>query len=371
LKKLKKLQVSRRVLKEEITEEDIASVVSKWTGVPVSRMLESEAHKLVRMEQELEKRIVGQNEAVRKIADTIKRSRAGISDPNRPIGSFIFLGPTGVGKTELTKALAEFLFDDEKALIRVDMSEFMEKHSTSKLIGSPPGYVGYEEGGALTETIRHRPYSVILFDEIEKAHPEVFNVLLQVLDSGRLTDSKGRVVNFKNSLIIMTSNIGAQFIDKMEQIGFTAKDEKNNEYNLVKEKIFASLKDFFRPEFMNRLDDVIIFDILSKEAIRKIVDIQINLVKERLQAKEISMQLSDKALEYLAKEGYKPEFGARPLKRLIQDKILNPIASKIISQGIVKGGTVIVDVRNNSLTFEIKKGRKGMIVERELAGVSL
>ena len=366
LKKLKKLQSSRRVLKEEITEEDIASVVSKWTGVPVARMLESEAHKLVRMEEELEKRIVGQNEAVRKISDTIKRSRAGIADPNRPIGSFIFLGPTGVGKTELTKALAEFLFDDEKALVRVDMSEFMEKHSTSKLIGSPPGYVGYEEGGALTETVRHRPYSVILFDEIEKAHPEVFNVLLQVLDSGRLTDSKGRVVNFKNTLIIMTSNIGAQFIDKMEQIGFTAKDEKNNEYNLVKEKVFASLKDFFRPEFMNRLDDVIIFDILSREAIRKIVNIQIDLVKERLTSKEITMQISEGALEYLAKEGYNPQYGARPLKRLIQDKILNQIASAIISQKILKGGTVIVDVKNNELTFEIKKGRKGLIVEREI-----
>jgi ATP-dependent Clp protease ATP-binding subunit ClpB len=365
LKKLKKLQTSRRVLKEEITEEDIATVVSKWTGVPVSRMLESEAHKLVRMEEELQKRIVGQNEAVRKIADTIKRSRAGIADPNRPIGSFIFLGPTGVGKTELTKALAEFLFDDERALIRVDMSEFMEKHSTSKLIGSPPGYVGYEEGGALTETIRHRPYSVILFDEIEKAHPEVFNVLLQVLDSGRLTDSKGRVVNFKNSLIIMTSNIGAQFIDKMEQMGFSAKDEKN-EYLLVKEKVFASLKDYFRPEFMNRLDDVVIFDILSKEAIRKIVDIQINLVKDRLQSKEISLQLSEKAIQYLAEKGYNPQYGARPLKRLIQDKILNHIASQIISEGIVKGGTVVVDVKNNELSFEVKKGKKGSILEKEM-----
>jgi ATP-dependent Clp protease ATP-binding subunit ClpB len=365
LKKLKKLQTSRRVLKEEITEEDIASVVSKWTGVPVSRMLEGEAHKLMRMEEELEKRIVGQNEAVRKIADTIKRSRAGIADPNRPIGSFIFLGPTGVGKTELTKALAEFLFDDEKSLIRVDMSEFMEKHSTSKLIGSPPGYVGYEEGGALTETVRHRPYSVILFDEIEKAHPEVFNLLLQVLDNGRLTDSKGRVVNFKNTLIIMTSNIGAQFIDRMEQIGFSTKEEKGNEYSLVKEKIFSSLKDFFRPEFMNRLDDVIIFDILSKEAIRKIVDIQIKQVEERLEAKEISLHISVKALDYLAKEGYNPQYGARPLKRLIQTKLLNPIASSIISQGILKGGTVIVDVKNNEITFDVKKGKKGSIVEKE------
>ncbi len=371
LKKLKKLQVSRRILKEEITEEDIASVVSKWTGVPTSRMLESEANKLVRMEEELEKRIIGQNEAVRKIADTIKRSRAGIADPNRPIGSFIFLGPTGVGKTELTKTLAEFLFDDEKALIRVDMSEFMEKHSTSKLIGSPPGYVGYEEGGNLTETVRHRPYSVILFDEIEKAHPEVFNLLLQVLDSGRLTDSKGRVVNFKNTVIIMTSNLGAQFIDKMEQIGFATSGGKATEYNLVKEKIMTSLKDFFRPEFMNRIDDIIIFDILSHEAIRKIVDIQISQVKERLAVKEITLEISEKVLDHLAKEGYNPQYGARPLKRLIQNKILNPIASLIISQGIMKGGTVHIEMKGSELDFEVKKGKKGAIVEKELSSINL
>ena len=366
LKKLKNLQTSRRVLKEEITDEDIATVVSRWTGVPVSRMLEREANKLMRMEEELQKRIVGQSEAVRKISETIKRSRVGIADPNRPIGSFIFLGPTGVGKTELTKALAEFLFDDDKALIRVDMSEFMEKHSTSKLIGSPPGYVGYEEGGSLTETVRHRPYSVILFDEIEKAHPEVFNLLLQVLDSGHLTDSKGRVVNFKNTVIIMTSNIGAQFIDKMEQIGFTTSKEKVNEYNLVKEKIMASLKDFFRPEFMNRVDEILIFDILSTEAIRKIVDLQMDLVRERLKSKEITLDIKNGVWDYLAKEGYNPQYGARPLKRLIQNKILNPIASLIISQGILKGGTVIIDVKNNELTFEVKKGKKGMIIEREL-----
>jgi len=357
LKRLKKLQSSRRILKEEITEEDIASVVSRWTGVPVSRMLESEMNKLNRIEEELEKRIIGQNEAVKKISDTIKRSRAGISDPNRPIGSFIFLGPTGVGKTELTKALAEFLFDDEKALIRVDMSEFMEKHATSKLIGSPPGYVGYEEGGSLTETVRHRPYSVILFDEIEKAHPEVFNLLLQVLDNGRLTDSKGRTVNFKNSLIIMTSNIGAQFIDKMEQIGFTTSNEKINEYLLVKEKVLSSLKDYFRPEFLNRLDDTIIFDILTPEAIRKIVDIQISQVKERLSEKKIELQISVSALEYLAKEGYNPQYGARPLRRLIQTKILNPVASLIISQGIKSGGTVTIGLKNNEFTFEVKKGK--------------
>jgi len=359
------LQTTRRVLKEEITEEDIATVVSKWTHVPVSRMLESEAHKLMRMEEELHTRIVGQDEAVRKISDTIKRSRAGIADPERPIGSFIFLGPTGVGKTELTKALAEFLFDDDRALIRVDMSEFMEKHATSKLIGSPPGYVGYEEGGNLTETVRHRPYSVILFDEIEKAHPEVFNLLLQVLDSGRLTDSKGRVVNFKNTVIIMTSNIGAQFIDKMEQIGFTDDGEKLNEYNVVKEKVTLALKDFFRPEFLNRLDDIIIFDILSEESIRKIVHIQLEEVKERLAIKEISLDISEKAIEYLAKNGYNPQYGARPLKRLIQNKILNPVASMIISQGLIKGGTVIIGMKNDELTFDVKKGKRGSIIEVE------
>jgi len=370
VKKLKKLQTSRRVLKEEITEEDIASIVSKWTGVPVSRMLESEAHKLVRMEDELKQRIIGQDEAVRKISDTIKRSRAGIADPNRPIGSFIFLGPTGVGKTELTKALAEFLFDDDRALVRVDMSEFMEKHSTSKLIGSPPGYVGYEEGGNLTETIRHRPYSVVLFDEVEKAHPEVFNLLLQVLDNGRLTDSKGRVVNFKNTVIIMTSNIGAQFIDKMEQIGFATSDGKADEYNLVKEKVLVSLKDHFRPEFLNRVDDIIVFDILTQEAIRKIVDIQIKQIEERMNIKEIKLEVSDLALNYLGKEGYNPQYGARPLKRLIQNKILNKIASLIISQEIVKGGIVSIGLKNNELTFDIKKGKRGSIVEKEIVEVS-
>jgi ATP-dependent Clp protease ATP-binding subunit ClpB len=365
-KRLKKLQSSRRILKEEITSEDIASVVSRWTGVPVNRMLESEAHKLVRMDEVLQKRIVGQDEAVQKIAETIKRSRAGIADPNRPIGSFIFLGPTGVGKTELTKALAEFLFDDEKALIRVDMSEFMEKHSTSKLIGSPPGYVGYEEGGSLTETVRHRPYSVILFDEIEKAHPEVFNLLLQVLDNGRLTDSKGRTVNFKNTVIIMTSNIGAQFIDKMEQIGFATGGDKANEYNLVKEKVMTSLKDYFRPEFLNRLDDIIVFDILSQKAIRKIVDIQIEQIRDRLKVKEIKLDISIPALELLSKEGYNPQYGARPLRRLIQTKILNPVASMIISKGIERGGTVIIGEKAGTLTFEVKKGRKGMILERDI-----
>ncbi len=380
-KRLKKLQSSRRILKEEITAEDIAGVVSRWTGIPVSRMLESEASKLTRMEEELKHRIVGQDEAVSKIADTIRRSRAGIADPNRPIGSFIFLGPTGVGKTELTKALAEFLFNDEKALIRVDMSEFMEKHSVYKLIGAPPGYVGYDEAGGLTETVRHRPYAVILFDEIEKAHPEVFNVLLQVLDNGRLTDSKGRIVNFRNTVIIMTSNIGAQYIERMEKIGF-AKTEGNRDqenYTEAKAKINATLKDYFRPEFLNRLDDIIIFDILSPAAITEIVKIQVADVVERLKEKHINLSLTPAAYEYLAAEGYNPQYGARPLKRLIQSKVLTPIANLLISQEAVKGGQIVVDVETTGrsedgtkelkkFTFEVKKKHKGEspIITREV-----
>ncbi len=362
VKRLKNLQSSRRMLKEEIGEEDIAEVVSRSTGVPVTRMLEAEAEKLNRMDDELKKRIIGQDVAVKKISDTVKRSRAGISDPNRPIGSFIFLGPTGVGKTELTKALAEFMFDDEKALIRVDMSEFMERHSVSKLVGSPPGYVGYEEGGNLTEMVRHRPYSVILFDEIEKAHPEVFNILLQVLDNGRLTDAKGRVVNFKNTVIILTSNIGAQYIDKMEEIGFSQDKDKNAEYNDVKGKVTKALKDHFRPEFLNRLDDIIIFDILSENAIAKIVDIQLHIVRKRLEEKEIKLIISKEVVSYLSKEGYNPQYGARPLKRLIQDKILNPVASLMISRGVMSGGTVSVGLKDQEFTFEVK-GRKTNVLK--------
>lgn len=355
-KRLKKLQSSRRILKEEITEQDIADVVSRWTNIPVTRMLEEEAEKLSRMEEFLGKRIVGQNDAVRKISETVKRSRAGISDPNRPIGSFIFLGPTGVGKTELTKALAEFMFDDEKALIRVDMSEMMEKHAVSKLIGAPPGYVGFDEGSNFAESVRHRPYSVVLFDEIEKAHPEVFNVLLQILDNGRLTDAKGRVVNFKNTVIIMTSNIGAQYIDKMQSIGFNNGEKES--YEGVKDKVLSSLKDHFRPEFLNRLDDIIIFDILGKEAIKEIVKIQIDIVKKRLEDKEIKLSVTEPVLELLAKEGYNPQYGARPLKRLIQEKILNPVASMMISNKVLSGGSVEVDLKGKELSFNIKKSRR-------------
>jgi len=356
LLRLKKLQKSRRILKEEINAEDIAEVVARWTGIPLTKMLEEERVKLEKMEAELNKRVIGQDDAIKRVADVIRRSRAGIGDPNRPIGSFIFLGPTGVGKTELTKALGQFMFNDDRALIRVDMSEYMERHSISKLIGSPPGYVGYDEAGQLTEAVRHRPYAVVLFDEIEKAHPEVFNMLLQVLDEGRLTDGKGRVVNFKNTIIILTSNIGSQFVEKMESIGFSNKSDKED-YSAVKEKVLETLKDHFRPEFLNRLDETIVFDILSEENIKEIVGLRIKVVKDRLAIKGIDFEISDEALSYLAKEGYNPHYGARPLNRLIQNKILNSVASHIISNGVKKGDTVVVTVKNNELSIEAKKGK--------------
>lgn len=356
--KLKKLQKNRRILKEEITEEDIAEVVARWTGIPVSKMLEEERDKLDKMEIELKSRVIGQEEAIKRISEVIRRSRAGISDPNKPIGSFIFLGPTGVGKTELTKALGEFMFNDEKAIIRVDMSEYMERHSVSKLVGSPPGYVGYDEAGQLTEAVRHRPYSIVLFDEIEKAHPEVFNILLQVLDEGRMTDAKGRVINFKNTIIVMTSNIGSQFIEKMESIGFSNNGEKED-YTHTKEKVMDSLKDHFRPEFLNRIDEIVLFDILSKEAIKEIVNIRIKGIKERLISKGINLEIDANGLEYLANEGYNPHYGARPLNRLIQTKILNPIATFIISNGLGKGDSIIVSANKNNTELIItpKKGK--------------
>ncbi len=364
-KRLKKLQEKRRVLKEEVTEEDIAAVVSRWTGVPVSRMLEEEAEKLSRMEENLRKKIVGQDEAVQKVSDAIKRSRAGIADPNRPVGSFLFLGPTGVGKTELTRALAEFLFNSDKALIRVDMSEYMEKHSVSKMIGSPPGYVGYDEGGGLTEMVRHRSYSVILFDEIEKAHPEVFNILLQVLDNGRLTDAKGRTVNFKNCVIIMTSNIGAEHIDRMSSLGFGsgAAVSADDKYEQAKGKVMDALKEYFRPEFLNRLDDIVLFNILAPESVHQIVRMQVDIVRERLMEKQITLTLTDAAIDHLAKEGYNPQYGARPLKRLIQTKILTPVANMMVARGVLEGGSVAVDFKSEAgdeekgeFTFDVRKG---------------
>ncbi len=359
LKRLKTLQKSRRILNEEVSEQNIASVVSKWTGIPVSKMLEEEAVKLARMEEELRATIIGQREAVKKVTDAVKRSRVGISDPNKPIGSFLFLGPTGVGKTELSKKLAEFMFNDPDSLVRVDMSEFMERHSVAKLVGAPPGYVGHEESGTLTERIRHRPYAVVLFDEIEKAHPEVFNILLQVLDSGHLTDGKGRKVNFKNTIVILTSNIGAEFIDRMANIGFGHADAtKTTEYEQVKDKVTVSLKEHFRPEFLNRLDDIVMFDILSKAALADIVDKQVIEVINRLSEKQITLSINSSVRAWLAEKGYNPQYGARPLKRVIQDYILTPIASIMVDRGVMEGGSVSVTIKENKPSFDIKKTAK-------------
>ena len=356
LKRLKTLQKSRRVLNEEVTEQDIASVVSSWTGIPIVRMLEEEAAKLSRMEEALKHGIIGQDIAVQKVSDAVKRSRVGISDPNRPIGSFLFLGPSGVGKTELSKKLAEFMFNDADALVRVDMSEFMEKHSVAKLIGAPPGYVGYEESGTLTESIRHRPYAVVLFDEIEKAHPEVFNILLQVLDSGHLTDSKGRKVNFKNTIVVLTSNIGGEFIDRLARIGFGTADATDaTRYEETKEKVMDALRDHFRPEFLNRLDDIIIFDVLSKDALAKIVNNQVEEVMKRLAQKRIVLAIEPDVRVWLAEKGYNPQYGARPMRRTIQDKILTPLASMMVAQGLMEGGTVTVSIKSGEPHFDVKK----------------
>ncbi|MDD5291346.1 MAG: AAA family ATPase [Patescibacteria group bacterium] len=337
----------QHILKEEVDEEDIAKVVSRWTGVPVSKMLESEIKKLGKAEEELKKSVVGQDQAIKSVANAIRRSRAGISEEKKPIGSFLFVGPTGVGKTELAKSLAKFMFNDENALLRLDMSEFMEKHSVAKIIGSPPGYVGYEEGGQLTERIRHRPYSVILFDEIEKAHPEMFNILLQILDDGRLTDSKGRVVNFKNTIIIMTSNLGNEVI-KQYSIGFhdngNEREARENREDEMKEKIDKILKENFKLEFLNRIDEIVVFKSLDKEALEKIVDLELDRVEKRLKNKEISLKISPKVKKMLAEKGYDITFGARPLKRIIQNMILDELALEII-EGKIKGGDdVLIDL---------------------------
>ncbi len=328
------LQKGKKMLKEEVDEEDIAGVVSKWTGIPVSKMLEGEMEKLVHMEDNIHKRVIGQDEAIGAVANTIRRARAGLQDPNRPLGSFLFLGPTGVGKTELARALAEFLFDDEQAIVRIDMSEFMEKHSVSRLIGAPPGYVGYEEGGYLTEAVRRRPYSIILLDEVEKAHPEVFNVLLQVLDDGRLTDGQGRTVDFKNSVIIMTSNIGSQWIT----------DLTDKDYDEMRDRVSEAVKAHFKPEFVNRIDDIIIFRGLSPENIREIVKLQLGLMAKRALERNIELVFTDKLEAMISREGYDPAYGARPLKRLIQKKIQDALALMILKGEVREGDTVKVDV---------------------------
>jgi ATP-dependent Clp protease ATP-binding subunit ClpB len=342
------MQGQARMLKEEVDEEDVARIVSKWTGIPVSKMLESEIKKLVRMEERLRQRVVGQDPALERVANAIRRSRAGLSDPKRPIGSFIFLGPTGVGKTELARALAEFLFDDEHALIRVDMSEYMEKHAVARLIGAPPGYVGYEEGGQLTEQVRRRPYSVVLFDEIEKAHPDVFNVMLQIMDDGRLTDGKGRTVDFRNAVIIMTSNLGSNFLQG-ENLGIAEEFEK------AAELVTSALHDHFKPEFLNRVDDVIVFRPLGKEQLVKIIELRLEDLRRLLAERKISLELTDAAKDLLFTEGYDPAFGARPLKRAIQRLIQDPLALKILDGEVLNGDHVIVDTEKatRSMKFEV------------------
>ncbi|NLL62381.1 MAG: ATP-dependent chaperone ClpB [Candidatus Atribacteria bacterium] len=345
-KKIASLQKSSRMLKEEITEEDIAQIVAKWTNIPVGRLMEGETEKLIHMEQELKQRVVGQDEAVSLVSNAIRRSRVGISDPNRPIGSFIFMGPTGVGKTELARSLAVFLFNDENALVRIDMSEYMERHSVARLIGAPPGYVGYEEGGQLTEIVRRRPYSVILFDEIEKAHQDVFNILLQIMDDGRLTDGQGRVINFKNTILIMTSNIGSQYI---YQINSENKEEITKQIGLI-------LREHFKPEFLNRVDEIITFNKLDKEYIIQIVDIQLDILRKRLQEREIGLQVSARVEEVLAERGFDPQFGARPLKRAIQRYLQDPLALQILEGKIKEKEQVQVDFdeKKKEIIFQTK-----------------
>ncbi|MGM0441267.1 MAG: ATP-dependent chaperone ClpB [Elusimicrobiota bacterium] len=337
--KLEKLQSDKRILKEEVDEDEIAEVVSSWTGIPVSKMLESEKQKLINMESKIKERVVGQDKAVKRVSDAVRSSRAGLQDPDRPVGSFIFVGPTGVGKTELARTLAEFLFDDEEAMVRIDMSEYMEKHSVSRLIGSPPGYVGFDEGGQLTETVRRRPYSVILFDEIEKAHRDVFNILLQLLDDGRLTDGQGRTVNFKNTIVIMTSNLGSRHI--IEDTG--------------EEKIMDELRATFKPEFLNRLDDIVFFNSLNESDLKNIVDIQVDNLREYARQKDITIELTEDAKKQLAEEGYDPNYGARPLKRAIQRKIVNPLSMKILEGDFKEGDTVKIDTHRKTEEFAFEK----------------
>ena len=330
------------MLEEEVTDSHVAGVVSRWTGVPVDKMLEGEREKLLEMEQGLGARVIGQEEAISAISNAVRRARAGLQDPNRPMGSFLFLGPTGVGKTELTKALAEFLFDDEQAMIRMDMSEYMEKHAVARLIGAPPGYVGYEEGGALTEAVRRRPYQVVLFDEVEKAHPDVFNILLQVLDDGRLTDGHGRTVDFKNTLIIMTSNLGSEFLSNQAE---------GEDSDVVREQVMEVVRGAFRPEFLNRLDEILLFHRLTREQMSGIVAIQLGHLRRLLEDRKVTLELDEAATEWLANAGYDPVYGARPLKRVIQRHLQNPLAEKLLEGSIADGDTVQVSAEADGLVI--------------------
>src|SRR3990167_6886835 len=356
-KKLAEVQKDTKLLCEEVGDEDIAEIVARWTGIPVSRMLEAETQKLLHMEKRLEKRVVGQDHAIQKVSNAVRRSRAGLQDINKPIGSFLFLGPTGVGKTETAKALAEFLFDNEQAMVRLDMSEFMEKHSVARLIGAPPGYVGYEEGGTLTEAVRRRPYSVVLFDEIEKAHPDVFNVLLQVLDDGRLTDGQGRTVYFRNTVIVMTSNLGSTMI---QELG----GEEN--YDKMKQAVMNIVAGHFRPEFINRIDDIVVFHPLGREQLHRIAGLQVHYLRERLQAREMDLELTPKALDKLAEAGFDPVFGARPLRRAIQQRVENPLAQEILAGKFGPKDTIEVDVAGDELVFRRKQAspKKAAAVDR-------
>ncbi len=358
--KLKLLQGKRGLLKDAVTDEEIATIVSRWTGVPVNRMLESEAAKLAHLEDELHKRVIGQDEAVKAVANALRRSRSGISEEHRPIGSFLFLGPTGVGKTELAKALAGVMFDDEEALVRIDMSEYQEKHAISRMIGSPPGYVGHDEGGQLSEKIRRRPYAVVLLDEVEKAHPDVFHTLLQVLDDGRLTDGKGRTVNFKNTVIIMTSNIGSDVIlnfgKNRGEIGFSSEDgsitKEESDHESVKERVMSLLRDHFRPEFLNRVDETVMFQSLTKQDLSKIVELQLTEVIKRLHTKKINLTFTDKAKELIVQKGYDPSFGARPLKRAIQDLVLDELALRVVEGKIKEGDEVKIDASKEKIVIK-------------------
>jgi ATP-dependent Clp protease ATP-binding subunit ClpB len=350
--RLKELQGEGAMIKEEVDAEDIAEIVSRWTGIPVKKMAQSEKDKLLHLEEELHKRVIGQDEAIRAVSDAVRRSRAGLNDPKRPIGSFIFLGTTGVGKTELAKALAEYLFDDEDMMTRIDMSEYMEKHSVSRLVGAPPGYVGYEEGGQLTEAVRRKPYSVVLFDEIEKAHPDVFNILLQVLDDGRLTDNKGRFINFKNTIIIMTSNMGSDIIRERFE-GYNDKSDAEKQEIIVKtsQEVTERLKQIIRPEFLNRIDETVMFTPLDRKEILDIVRLQVESVKRMLETNGITLEATPAALELLAEDGYNPEFGARPVKRTIQRMVLNQLSKDILAQKVDREHPIIIDSKDGQLVF--------------------